>query len=77
MYISILKCGPGLLFIWLSWHSVQVELEMPGLQDVCSDICTVSLNEMAGAILWLSDSGYLAEAVILSTLNLDPHPMYW
>jgi hypothetical protein len=26
------KCGPGLLFIGLSWPSVQVEFEMPGVQ---------------------------------------------
>jgi hypothetical protein len=36
MYISILKCGPGLLFIGLSWPSVQVEFEMPGLDYVGS-----------------------------------------
>jgi hypothetical protein len=29
MYISILKCGPGLLFIGLRWPSVQVEFDMP------------------------------------------------
>jgi hypothetical protein len=34
LFISILKCGPGLLFIGLSWPSVQVELEMPGLEYV-------------------------------------------
>jgi hypothetical protein len=33
MYISILKCGPGLLFIGLSWPSVQFELEMPALRE--------------------------------------------
>jgi hypothetical protein len=26
------KCGPGLLFIELSWSSVQVEFEMPALR---------------------------------------------
>jgi hypothetical protein len=31
MYISILKCGPRLLFIGLSWPSVQVEFNMPDL----------------------------------------------
>jgi hypothetical protein len=31
MYISILKCGPRLLFIGLSWPSVQVEFDMPVL----------------------------------------------
>jgi hypothetical protein len=36
MYISILKCGPGLLFIGLSWPSVQVEFDMPALEAVCS-----------------------------------------
>jgi hypothetical protein len=33
MYISILKCGPGLLFIGLRWPSVQVEFDMPALED--------------------------------------------
>jgi hypothetical protein len=32
MYISILKCGPGLLFIGLSWPSVQFEFDMPDLE---------------------------------------------
>jgi hypothetical protein len=32
MYISILKCGPGLLFIGLSWPSVQGEFDMPVLE---------------------------------------------
>jgi hypothetical protein len=31
MYISIVKCGPGLLFTGLSWPSVQVEFDMPGV----------------------------------------------
>jgi hypothetical protein len=31
MYISILKCGPGLLFIGLRWPSVQVEFDIPVL----------------------------------------------
>jgi hypothetical protein len=31
MYIYILKCGPGLLFLGLSWPSVQVEFDMPAL----------------------------------------------
>jgi hypothetical protein len=34
MYISILKCGPGLLFIGLSWPSVQVEFDMPELDKL-------------------------------------------
>jgi hypothetical protein len=34
MYISILKCGRGLLFIGLIWPSVQVEFEMSVLEDV-------------------------------------------
>jgi hypothetical protein len=29
-----LKCGPGLLFIGLRWPSVQVEFDMPGLENV-------------------------------------------
>jgi hypothetical protein len=33
MYVSILKCGPGLLFIGLSSPSVQVELEMPAVES--------------------------------------------
>jgi hypothetical protein len=33
MHISILKCGPELLFIWLRWPSVQVEFDMPGVED--------------------------------------------
>jgi hypothetical protein len=33
-----LKCCPGLLFIGLSWPSVQVEFDMPGVQ------CTVQWN---------------------------------
>jgi hypothetical protein len=32
MYISNLKCGPGLLFIGLGWPSVQVEFEMPDIE---------------------------------------------
>jgi hypothetical protein len=32
MYIYILKCGPGLLFLGMSWPSVQVEFDMPALQ---------------------------------------------
>jgi hypothetical protein len=35
-YISILKCGPGLLFIGLRWPSVQVEFDMPGLEHACA-----------------------------------------
>jgi hypothetical protein len=31
MYISILKCGPGLLFIGLGWLSVQVQFDMSAL----------------------------------------------
>jgi hypothetical protein len=31
MHISILKCGPGLLFMGLRWPSVQVEFDMPAL----------------------------------------------
>jgi hypothetical protein len=37
MYISMLKCGPGLLFIGLSWPSVQVEFDMPGVEEWSSD----------------------------------------
>jgi hypothetical protein len=29
-----LKCGPVLLFIGLRWPSVQVEFDMPALDDV-------------------------------------------
>jgi hypothetical protein len=36
MYIYILKCGPGLLFLGLSWPSVQVEFDMPDLDNVGS-----------------------------------------
>jgi hypothetical protein len=28
------KCGPGLLFIGLSWPSVQVEFDMPELEHI-------------------------------------------
>jgi hypothetical protein len=34
MHIYILKCGPGLFFIGLRWPSVQVEFDMPALNDV-------------------------------------------
>jgi hypothetical protein len=33
MYIYILKCGPGLLFLGLNWPSVQVEFDMPDLDQ--------------------------------------------
>jgi hypothetical protein len=33
MHISILKCGPGLLFIGLRWPSVQVEFDTPALDS--------------------------------------------
>jgi hypothetical protein len=34
MYISTLKCGPGLLFIGLRWPSVQAEFDMPALDCI-------------------------------------------
>jgi hypothetical protein len=37
MYISVLKCGPGLLFIGPSWPSVQVQFDMPGVWDEETD----------------------------------------
>jgi hypothetical protein len=40
MHISILKCGPGLLFIGLRWPSVQVEFDMPALAYILPGVET-------------------------------------
>jgi hypothetical protein len=38
MYIYILKCGPGLLFLGLNWPSVQVEFDMPAVEHSVSEL---------------------------------------
>jgi hypothetical protein len=38
MYIYILKCGPGLLFLGLNWLSVQVEFDMPAVDPFLGDV---------------------------------------
>jgi hypothetical protein len=58
MYISILKCGPGLLFIGLSWPSVQVEFDMPDL---------VTLTER-------SERRSISISIFPLIAYLNPHP---
>jgi hypothetical protein len=42
MHISILNCGPGLLFIGLRWPSVQVEFDMTALEVPGSQLYLVA-----------------------------------